>query len=174
LSQEYIAAKEKLKWRCINGHEWEAIFGIIKNGSWCAKCAGNFISKEDGILKAKKHAELKDGICLSTNYIKSSEKLKWKCVNNHIWEATYNSVVSRNSWCSVCAGRFSKEDGLKKANEYANNKNGICLSDKYVNAHKKLKWKCHVGHVWEASWNQISSKKHGVLNVQLITIKSIK
>lgn len=39
LSNIYENKEKKLKWRCKEGHEWEATFGSIKNQkSWCSKC----------------------------------------------------------------------------------------------------------------------------------------
>lgn len=34
---------------------------------------------------------------------------------------------------------------------FANEKNGICLSDSYTNCHNKLKFKCEFGHIWETT-----------------------
>jgi hypothetical protein len=38
LSDEYIAAKIKLKWKCVAGHIWEATPDSVRRGSWCPKC----------------------------------------------------------------------------------------------------------------------------------------
>src|SRR5437667_6659576 len=35
LSEQYIGNKAKLRWRCIEGHEWEAIPTNIARGHWC-------------------------------------------------------------------------------------------------------------------------------------------
>lgn len=39
LSNEYINTSTKLLWRCSMGHEWQAIPGTIKRGSWCPICS---------------------------------------------------------------------------------------------------------------------------------------
>ena len=39
LSEIYISAKYKLKWRCENLHEWEATPNCIQQGKWCPFCA---------------------------------------------------------------------------------------------------------------------------------------
>jgi len=31
----------KLRWRCVDGHKWEAIPDSVKRGSWCPYCAGS-------------------------------------------------------------------------------------------------------------------------------------
>ena len=39
LSKSYIGIKDKLLWRCVNGHEWHASFANVKNKkSWCPYC----------------------------------------------------------------------------------------------------------------------------------------
>jgi hypothetical protein len=40
LSQSLINALTKLRWRCAEGHEWEATPNAVKNGHWCRKCSG--------------------------------------------------------------------------------------------------------------------------------------
>jgi hypothetical protein len=39
LSEEYINAHIPLRWRCSEGHEWEATSNNIKKGTWCPICA---------------------------------------------------------------------------------------------------------------------------------------
>lgn len=40
LSDEYRGSQQKHRWRCANGHEWEARPDNIRNsGSWCPRCA---------------------------------------------------------------------------------------------------------------------------------------
>lgn len=39
LSEKYINSKTKLRWRCSEGHEWEAIPNNVKNHHrWCPFC----------------------------------------------------------------------------------------------------------------------------------------
>jgi hypothetical protein len=40
LSKEYVNTRQKMRWRCAEGHEWEAtVAGIKYDGSWCPVCA---------------------------------------------------------------------------------------------------------------------------------------
>jgi len=39
LSKKYINSSTKIKWQCKEGHIWEALPKIIKNGQWCLECA---------------------------------------------------------------------------------------------------------------------------------------
>ncbi len=39
LTGVYENAKTPLRWRCAEGHEWEAIPNNVRHYSWCPKCA---------------------------------------------------------------------------------------------------------------------------------------
>lgn len=38
LSKEYVNNHTKLRWKCKEGHEWEATPSHVKNGTWCPIC----------------------------------------------------------------------------------------------------------------------------------------
>ena len=38
LSTVYVNARTKLRWRCTEGHEWQAVPHSIKSGRWCQAC----------------------------------------------------------------------------------------------------------------------------------------
>jgi len=156
LSKKYINSSKTLKWKCENGHIWEASPSSIKHGSWCKKCyyknqAGTYHKKT--IEDAKKIARIKGGECLSTKYINVKSKLIWKCKNGHIWETSYSSV--QKHWCNICASvnRSKKQIkyNIQDMKELVRLRKGDCLSKKYISSATKLKWKCVDGHVWEAT-----------------------
>ena len=101
LSTEYINANTKLRWRCIEGHEWESPPSRIIHGSnWCPHCAGNVrLTIED----MQRIAIDRGGVCLSTEYINNVIKLKWRCKLGHEWKNT-PSNIKRGQWCPHCAG----------------------------------------------------------------------
>ncbi|WP_175849386.1 hypothetical protein [Burkholderia cepacia] len=122
------------------------------------------------LLESKKHANSKDGFCLSTEYKGYKDKLEWKCSNkNHkSWKALFYPVVKSGKWCPECAKErryFSDFDhsacqtknpnGLLNAQNFAKSKGGSCLSTVYVNSRTKLVFKCHdVNHEpWESTYN---------------------
>lgn len=39
LSKRYVNAHTHLKWRCKEGHEWQATYNNIGKGKWCPRCA---------------------------------------------------------------------------------------------------------------------------------------
>lgn len=46
-------------------------------------------------------------------------------------------------------------DRLRDAKKLAKDRNGFCLSKKFVNGRDYLKWKCECGHIWFSNYNNI-------------------
>ena len=145
LSEEYIGSKTKLTWMCSEGHTWQALQQDIKQGRWCKKCSGKFLTIEN----MQMIAEERNGKCLSTKYISYHTKLEWMCAEGHRWEATPGHVKGNKSWCLVCSG--SQRLTIESMQQIAKERSGKCLSKKYFNKDTRLKWECYQGHIWEAS-----------------------
>jgi thiol-disulfide isomerase/thioredoxin len=149
LSDNYINNQTKLKWQCKEGHIWDAPPGHIKTGKWCPFCAHN---ARLTIEEMQRIAESRGGKCLSDNYINSQTKLKWQCKEGHVWEAIPNSI-QRGTWCPTCAHKVPVS--IQDMQKLAESRGGLCLSDEYIDAHSKLKWKCSNHHVWEANYSNV-------------------
>jgi len=89
------------------------------------------------------------GVCLSKKYRNSHTKLKFKCANNHVWEATPAHIKHSKSWCLVCSGK--SQYTIEQMHELAKKKGGKCLSSSYKNISSQLKWQCEEGHIWTVS-----------------------
>ena len=92
-------------------------------------------------------AQKKGGECLSNEYINSRSKLKWQCVNGHIW-VTKPRMIIQGHRCPVCSKNQYSINDMKKI---ASMNNGECLSDHYSNIFGILEWKCSMGHTWNSS-----------------------
>jgi hypothetical protein len=104
LSSEYRGGRKALRWRCENGHKWEAVPDAVKHGTWCPVCGGSFrltLAKTQAV--AANHA----GQCLSTEYINSKTHLRWRCENGHEWNAKPDHILA-DHWCPVCAVGISE------------------------------------------------------------------
>ena len=156
LSKKYINANTKITWQCAKGHTWEADPSHIKRGQWCPSCGG---TKKLSIKDMHDLAKKMGGICLSKKYINIDTKLKWRCAKGHTWEAIPYSIKI-GKWCPKCrdiiTAKRMRKHTLKEISDIAKKRGGKCLSKKYVNWHKKLKWQCKEGHIWEASFSNIS------------------
>ncbi len=150
LSKQYVNSTTKLKFKCKEGHQWDAVPGLIKKGAWCKKCSDNSRVKklrESGLLEAQLYAKGKKGNCLSTEYISGKLHLEWECNKGHKWNAAFTSMKSDDRWCPHCSNRAKLTIELMQ--EIAESKGGKCLSKKYINIDTKLKWECKQGHQWE-------------------------
>ena len=108
LSTKYVNAHTKMKWRCSQGHQWESGFGPIKShGYWCSTCAG--VSKLD-IEECKEFAISKGGECLSTEYVNTRTKMKWRCFEGHEWESDFAHIKNQGCWCPKCATNNMSEN----------------------------------------------------------------
>jgi hypothetical protein len=72
----YSGSLEQLLWRCAKGHQWYAVPGRIKRGSWCPVCAGNQKLK---LKDYRRLAASNGGKCLSMKYKNNDAKLRWRC-----------------------------------------------------------------------------------------------
>ena len=99
VSDCYSGSREKLLWRCKQGHQWYAVPGRIKRGNWCPVCAGNQKLK---LRDYRGLAATYGGKCLSKRYRNNDARLKWRCAKGHEWFAT-GASVRRGTWCARCA-----------------------------------------------------------------------
>ena len=152
LSTKYVNSKTKLEWQCSEGHRWKATPSDVRQGKWCAKCAGK---APHTIAEMRELASSKGGKCLSKQYRNSKTKLKWQCSEGHVWESAPGNIIS-GRWCPVCAGHLPQT--LDDMHAMARSRGGKCLSTEYVNSQTRLEWQCDKGHTWLAT---PASVKHG-------------
>lgn len=101
-----------MSWKCNNPEHdtWQcSYYNITSRKTWCPYCANKF-SKEYKLEKSIEYAKSVNGICLSKEYKNNSTKMLWKCDNvSHLpWEASYNSVINKKTWCLNCY-RYKKK-----------------------------------------------------------------
>ena len=103
LSSQYLGARAPLKWKCSEGHEWEAApVNITSRKSWCPYCDGQKNDRTN-IAYMRKVAFERGGDCLSLVYINSKTKLSWRCSEGHQWMAIPLNVINKESWCPECS-----------------------------------------------------------------------
>lgn len=101
----------------------------------------------------KSLAQQRGGECLSTGYVNTKTKMKWRCAEGHQWETTYGSIKS-GRWCPHCTGHARVT--IDKCNQLAEDRGGKCISMFYTNK-ANMKWRCAKGHVWETMYGNIKS-----------------
>jgi len=163
---------KKVWWKCQEGHEWEAIIRDRVEGKPCPYCSNykvlsgfNDLATVNPEVAAEWNYE-KNGD-LTPDQVKYSANIKvwWKCVNGHEWEA-YVFNRSKGHGCPYCCN-FSALAGYNDlattnpelVKEWDYEKNGdLKPSDVLAGSHKKVWWKCAVGHEWVA---EIKSRNSG-------------
>ena len=75
LSEEYSGTGVKLRWRCKEGHTWEAVPSSVRGGR-----------------------------CLSMEYVDEEFELSWMCSRGHAWVAAPRDVCE-GKWRPQCGGR---------------------------------------------------------------------
>lgn len=155
LSQRYHRCSDVFRWKCKEGHEWEATGrDVLYAKSWCPFSGG---SRRLTIQDMRSLAEKRRGRCLSDAYRNAHIPLLWKCEWSHVWKARPN-FVQQGGWCPVCAvesrSRARRHD-IHVMQILAQKRGGMCISSKYVGSAEKLRWRCANSHEWEATPNQI-------------------
>lgn len=145
LSTEYVNSVAPLRWRCAEGHEWQATAQAVKNRTWCPQCGG---TARRTLEEMKALAEERGGECLSREYENARTKLRWRCAEGHEWRAAPIWLKYQGTWCPYCAGKVKHT--LEEMKALALERGGECLSTAYENTRSALRWRCRRGHEWDA------------------------
>lgn len=146
LSGQYVTGAHKYKWRCEQGHQFEATMDSAYT-SWCWICADKG-SEPVGYDRLVKLANTRGGKCISPEYIRVSHKYEWECRKGHRFHATMKSA--RKTWCTVCSKEAKSPSLDDRCKTLAHLKFGLFLG------HVKTKsghyhWQCEEGHQWKAT-----------------------
>jgi len=154
LSEKYTNNREKLTWRCQQGHIWPANANGIKRGTWCPQCEGNIRLT---IEEMHSIANKRGGRCLSLEYVNSKTPMQWECSQLHTWTAVPADVKS-GKWCDACARKISadkRRGDIKEMHRIAAQYGGVCLSETYTNSQSSMRWRCSEGHEWTNCANNV-------------------
>jgi len=147
LSEDYVSAHLKLKYKCPKGHIHNICWGNWQQGQRCPYCTNvgrptiNFIRSEF----EKEEYEL-----LSTEYINAHTKLKYGCPKWHEHSTTWNNW--KNGYrCPYCYEEckptieFIRSDFAKEGYQL--------LTKEYINNKQKLDYICPNGRRCSIVWN---------------------
>ena len=102
LARNYTVLRAPLTARCANGHRFAITPKNLLRGLWCVQCRP-LPRQAEFLTAAQKLARSRGGRCLSEGYSNARAKLRWQCGERHRWQATFDNVVNKNSWCPTCA-----------------------------------------------------------------------
>ncbi len=103
ISDQFINIYKKLRWKCGNGHDWDATPSAVYRGHWCPLCTwqAEFTDRRDKLQTLQRIAIGHSGMCLSTLYINESTSLQWQCAQGHHWDAR-PEAIRKGMWCPKC------------------------------------------------------------------------
>ena len=158
-------SNKKVWWKCLKGHEWQALISNRNKGTSCPYCAGQKVIKgynDLGIVNPKLAQEWnyeKNGVLKPEDFTESSGKrVWWKCNKGHEWQARIADRTVGHG-CPYCSNRYiiKGENDLQTANptlasEWNYEKNENLKPENFTaNSGKKVWWKCRKGHEWQAT-----------------------
>jgi Zn finger protein HypA/HybF involved in hydrogenase expression len=156
---------EKVKWKCKQGHVWDAAINSRSKGRGCPFCSNKKILIGYNDL-ATTHPEIAVEAYewdSSTLTMGSHKKVEWKCQKGHIW---ISRVVERaqSNGCPYCSGHrvMAGFNDLGTTHpEIAAQLVNVDPKTLSFGSVKKVEWQCEKKHIWSASPNVRSSKSNG-------------
>jgi hypothetical protein len=141
------------RWRCSEGHEWEAPLHSLQS---CNVCAYENRSEALRLMPEDYHAlAAKFGVTwLGPEVRNSGEKTNWRCEQGHEWSAQYRAFRG----CTVCNYPHRAEKRRNTPEEYhalAAERGLVWLGPEVTGSAQKTKWQCSQGHIWETSYSVI-------------------
>lgn len=143
LSTSYKNSKEPLRFRCAEGHEFDAKLSNVKyNNTWCYICKNASRSAIAGdrhalIALASRHG----GKWVSTRFDGAQVLYQWCCRHGHEFRARPKKALLE--WCPQCRH-------LDTLSDIAAKYGGTLLSTNYDRATTKYLWRCWRGHTFRA------------------------
>jgi hypothetical protein len=154
-----VASTSKIKksWKCSKGHEFESRpQDRTKRNHGCPYCSGRRILpgfNDLATIDPNVASELIDADP-STVSPYSNKKVKFRCPQGHIYEASTYNRVRNKSGCGYCSGlnALAGFNDLKTTHpELASEAYGWDPTTVRAGTHKKLTWRCSLGHIFTAS-----------------------
>ncbi len=148
LSDYYISATSKLRFRCGCGHEWETTPYAIRTGSWCPLCRDKQSRdiQRTSIVIIKEMVQANNGTLRSKSYDSCNQKLEITCDQGHDFSMSLRSLSS-GRWCSICRRNLTT---LEKLREKIESQHGHIVSCDFIDSKSNVTIQCHNGHEWTA------------------------
>ena len=121
---------------------------VLRNHINCIKIDPMKVYTEDKLTPIIEVIKSKGGEIVEGKYSGARAKIKVKCIKGHIWDAQPYHLKA-DVWCPYCSGNVKLD--LEELKALAKQRGGQCLSKEYINNRTKLKWRCRLGHEWEAT-----------------------
>jgi len=115
ISESYDYGRQKLWFRCSEGHEFLALPTDLlrkKREKGCLLCWT--ASRRKGTLeKMRAIAKERGGECLTVEHLKAKDKFRFRCSEGHEWPA-HSGAIRGGTWCEKCSNRNSRGEQLTR------------------------------------------------------------
>lgn len=164
ISDKYINSKLKLKFKCQCGEAFETAFDTFKNANQrqCQTCGIELraLYKREDSNKLTNVFKNKGFELLSNEYVNARTKLIAKDSEGYIILISLDNLMRGKT-----PQRFYQDNpytiGNIKLWLIKHNCDFEIVSDKFISANDKLKFKCFKEHVFNVSWNKVQSQNSG-------------
>ncbi len=158
-------SSKKVRWKCKLDHSWETtVDSRNKRGSGCPICVNKsiLVGFNDLATTNPGLSAQADGWDPTTVTEGSGKRLDWRCPEGHKWEASVKD--RKKAGCPYCSGRevvVGTNDLSSLFPELAQEADGWNPKEIHAASHKKMPWKCDLGHSWSANVDNRSKNQAG-------------
>jgi hypothetical protein len=152
LSAGYSSNKTKLKYECPEGHVGHTTFSGFLSGNRCAECS---TTKKLTYEFVKSQFESSGYELLSTKYVSSKTKLKYKCPEEHIGYISYDNF-QHGKRCPVCAGVVKPT--FEEVKAFVEADDTTLRSLEYVNNRTTMEFMCPKHHKYSNTFDNFKNK----------------
>lgn len=153
-----LGSNKRVLWKCDKEHSWDATVKYFVKNRECPYCLGRKATPGETDLETlypNLKNEWNDEKEMSSFLPSSSYKAQWKCKINHVWKSTIEKRAIGGQNCPYCSNhRIAKgyNDLETLCPEllllWDYDRNNILPSEVSKGSHKKIWWKCELGHSW--------------------------
>lgn len=155
-SSVHYGATATKKWKCKLGHTWQtSVAHRTKDKTGCPIC-NNFKVLQNFNDLTTTHPEIaKEAFGWNPSEVIAGNhsRKEWKCPLGHIYSSTIVSRTSAKTGCPICSGQSTLAGFNDIGTQYPNIAQEAYGWDPkmYVSSsHKRMQWKCNLGHTWNA------------------------
>ena len=159
--------RNKVWWKCENGHEWDSIIRSRINGHGCPYWSNNkvlmgyndLVTTNPEIINLWNYEKNKNFTPEMFSH-GSTKTMWWKCSKGHEWKAKISEIALGNR-CPICSNNrvlkgyndFATKhpELLKEWNYEKNSKLGLKPDEIVLGGKNKIWWKCEKGHEWQTT-----------------------
>lgn len=136
-ARTYPGNQGRATFQCRHGHRWETTPAIIFGDHWCPQCR---YRSPDKLVKIQEIARERGGECLSREYPRFGDKLRFRCERGHEWEAEARKI-REGHWCGRCP-RLTLAD----MDALVADRGGRCVAPIFPGGDEPIEWECAQGH----------------------------